>query len=76
MRTCITLPQLSHLLRLFQRTANRSMTFDGFGGHTKYDKFPDPISASHVKRVRDETKTKKPKLDTGDNQKLSDMLLI
>jgi hypothetical protein len=29
-----------------------------------------------VKRVRDETKTKKPKLDTGDNQKLSDMLLI
>ncbi|KAH0956494.1 hypothetical protein HN011_001444 [Eciton burchellii] len=69
-------PKFNQLSKLNERTANRSMTFDGFGGHTKYDKFPDPISASHVKRVRDETKTKKPKLDTGDNQKLSDMLLI
>lgn len=54
------------------------MTFDGFGGHAKYDKFPDPVPSSHVKKVRNdhETKAKKSRLDTGDNQKLSDILLI
>jgi len=28
------------------------MTFDGFGGHAKYDKYPDPISSSHVKKMK------------------------
>lgn len=28
------------------------MTFDGFGGHAKYDKYPNPISSSHVKKMK------------------------
>ncbi|XP_029167529.1 E3 ubiquitin-protein ligase TRAIP [Nylanderia fulva] len=50
------------------------MTFDGFGGHAKYDKFPSPISNSHVKKIKEEVK--RSKLDSGNNQKLSDLLLI
>lgn len=52
------------------------MTFDGFGGHAKYDKFPNPNPSLHVKKIREEVKTKRSKLDTGNNQKLSDILLI
>ncbi|XP_071570158.1 E3 ubiquitin-protein ligase TRAIP-like [Temnothorax nylanderi] len=58
-----------------QKTASGSgMSFDGFGGHARYDKFPDPIPSSHVKKSREDLRTKKPKLDTGDNQKLNDIL--
>jgi len=46
------------------------MSFDGFGGH---DKFPNPIPNSHIKKTREDLKMKKPKLDTGDNQKISDI---
>ncbi|EZA57861.1 TRAF-interacting protein [Ooceraea biroi] len=59
-----------------QKFASSGVTFDGFGGHAKYDKFPSPTLSFHMKKVRDESKTKKPKLDTGDNQKLSDILLV
>lgn len=52
------------------------MTFDGFGGHAKYDKFPSPNPNSHVKKIREEVKTKKSKLDARNNQKVSDILLI
>lgn len=51
------------------------MSFDGFGGHAKYDTFPKPIPSSHVKKIKEDSKMKKPKLDTGDNQKLSDILM-
>lgn len=62
-------------LYIFQKiTSGNDMTFDGFGGHAKYDKFPNPIPSSHVKKIREEVKTKKSKLDTGNNQKLSDIL--
>ncbi|XP_036141912.1 E3 ubiquitin-protein ligase TRAIP isoform X2 [Monomorium pharaonis] len=49
-----------------QKSARGSgMSFDGFGGHAKYDKFPNPVSSSHIKKVRDDLKKiKKPKLDT------------
>ncbi|KAL6423067.1 hypothetical protein ACFW04_010504 [Cataglyphis niger] len=30
---------------------NGGMTFDGFGGHAKYDKFPSPVSTSHIKKI-------------------------
>jgi len=53
------------------------MSFDGFGGHAKYDKFPNPISSSHVKKTREDSKMNKPKyLDTGDNQKINDLLMF
>lgn len=52
------------------------MSFDGFGGHAKYDKFPDPISSSHVKKTREDSKMSKPKLDTGNNQKIDDLLMF
>ncbi|XP_071647222.1 E3 ubiquitin-protein ligase TRAIP [Temnothorax longispinosus] len=56
-----------------QKTASDSgMSFDGFGGHARYDKFPNPIPSSHVKKSREDLR--KPKLDTGDNQKLNDIL--
>ncbi|XP_071652167.1 uncharacterized protein [Temnothorax longispinosus] len=56
-----------------QKTASGSgMSFDGFGGHARYDKFPNPIPSSHVKKSREDLR--KPKLDTGDNQKLNDIL--
>jgi hypothetical protein len=51
------------------------MSFDGFGGHAKYDKFPSPISNSHVKKVREALKTKKLKPDAGNNQSLIDLLM-
>jgi len=51
------------------------MSFDGFGGHAKYDKFPNPISNLHIKKTREDSKMRKPKLDTGDNQKISDVLM-
>ncbi|XP_050452393.1 E3 ubiquitin-protein ligase TRAIP isoform X1 [Cataglyphis hispanica] len=31
---------------------NVGMTFDGFGGHAKYDKFPSPVSTSHIKKIK------------------------
>ncbi|KAL6267590.1 hypothetical protein P5V15_000664 [Pogonomyrmex californicus] len=35
-----------------KKIASRSdMCFDGFGGHAKYDKFPNPIPNSHVKKI-------------------------
>ncbi|KAG7202964.1 hypothetical protein KM043_010101 [Ampulex compressa] len=47
------------------------ITYDGFGGHSKYDQFPNPIFGAKAKKTRDEVvKSKKTKLDTGDNQKL------
>lgn len=60
------------------------MTFDGFGGHAKLDQFPRPkmdystSSTSFVKKNKMETKRKRSdfKLDTGNNQKLSDMFVI
>jgi len=54
MRICIRLSQSSLLLQLFQRTPIGNMTFDGYGGHAKYDKFPEPsisISFPHMKRT-------------------------
>ncbi|CAL1674120.1 unnamed protein product [Lasius platythorax] len=49
-----------------QKTISGSgMTFDGFGGHAKYDKFPSPNPSSHVKKIREEVKKKKSKLDAG-----------
>jgi len=50
------------------------MSFDGYGGHAKYDKFPNPIPSSHIKKIKEDLRTKKPKLDMGDNQKLNDIL--
>lgn len=36
-----------------QKTASgNDMTFDGFGGHAKYDKYPNPISSSHIKKMK------------------------
>ncbi|XP_018395173.1 PREDICTED: E3 ubiquitin-protein ligase TRAIP-like isoform X2 [Cyphomyrmex costatus] len=49
-----------------QKTISGSgMSFDGFGGHAKYDNFPNPISnpSSHVKKIREVSKTNKSKLD-------------
>lgn len=66
-----------------QKTASGSgMSFDGFGGHAKYDQFPNPISSSHVKKIReireirDALKTKQLKLNAGNNQSLIDLLMI
>ncbi|XP_014488647.1 PREDICTED: E3 ubiquitin-protein ligase TRAIP-like isoform X4 [Dinoponera quadriceps] len=36
-----------------QKTSNSGMTFDGFGGHAKYDKFPKPVQGLHLKTSRD-----------------------
>lgn len=33
-------------------TRDSDMTFDGFGGHAKYDKFPSPISGLHMKKIK------------------------
>jgi len=46
------------------------MSFDGFGGH---DKFPNPITNSRIKKTREDLKMKKSKLDSDDNQKISDI---
>lgn len=51
------------------------MCFDGFGGHAKYDKFPNPISSTHIKKIREDSRTKKAKLDTGNNKKINDILM-
>ncbi|XP_011266232.1 E3 ubiquitin-protein ligase TRAIP [Camponotus floridanus] len=32
--------------------SGNDMTFDGFGGHAKYDKYPNPISSSHIKKMK------------------------
>ncbi|XP_018047569.1 PREDICTED: E3 ubiquitin-protein ligase TRAIP-like [Atta colombica] len=73
-----TLVKKSRIDSLNQKTASGSgMSFDGFGGHAKYDKFPNPISSSHVKKTREDSKMNKPKyLDTGDNQKINDLLMF
>ncbi|XP_047356300.1 E3 ubiquitin-protein ligase TRAIP-like isoform X1 [Vespa velutina] len=55
---------------------NGSITYDGFGGHSKYDKFPSPIQSAKLKRTKEcLSKPRKPKLDTGDNKKLSDLII-
>ncbi|XP_024891633.1 E3 ubiquitin-protein ligase COP1-like [Temnothorax curvispinosus] len=52
-----------------QKTASGSgMSFDGFRGHARYDKFPNPIPSSHVKKTRKDLRMKKPKLDTGESE--------
>lgn len=72
-----TLVKKSRINSPNQKTASgRGMSFDGFGGHAKYDKFPDPISSSHVKKTREDSKMSKPKLDTGNNQKIDDLLMF
>ena len=45
------------------RNENNRITFDGFGGHSKYEEFPKP-SATKLKIVKDIPKVKKPKFDT------------
>ncbi|XP_060830610.1 E3 ubiquitin-protein ligase TRAIP-like [Bombus pascuorum] len=50
------------------RNENNRITFDGFGGHSKYEEFPKP-SAIKLKKVKDIPKVKKPKFDT-DNPKI------
>ncbi|XP_072750375.1 uncharacterized protein Nopo [Anoplolepis gracilipes] len=57
-----------------QKSISGRGTFDGFGGHAKYDKFPSPIPSSYIKKIREEGKTKRSKLDVGNNQKLIDVL--
>ncbi|KAG5318644.1 TRAIP ligase, partial [Pseudoatta argentina] len=73
-----TLVKKSKIDSLNQKTASSSgMSFDGFGGHAKYDKFPNPIVNSHIKKNReDPTMSKSKYLDTGDNQKISDLLIF
>ncbi|XP_011065009.1 PREDICTED: E3 ubiquitin-protein ligase TRAIP-like [Acromyrmex echinatior] len=73
-----TLVKKSRIDSLNQKTASGSgMSFDGFGGHAKYDKFPNPIVNSHIKKNReDPTMSKSKYLDTGDNQKISDLLIF
>ncbi|XP_071573461.1 uncharacterized protein [Temnothorax nylanderi] len=52
-----------------QKTASGSgMSFDGFRGHARYDKFPNPIPSSHVKKTRKDLRMKKPKLDTSESE--------
>lgn len=53
------------------------ITYDGFGGHSKHEKFPSPIPNSKLRKTKEcLLKTRKPKLDTGDNKKLSDLIDI
>lgn len=55
---------------------NGSITYDGFGGHSKYDKFPSPVQSTKLKRTKESSsKPRKPKLDTGDNKKLNDLIV-
>ncbi|KAK2576472.1 hypothetical protein KPH14_005803 [Odynerus spinipes] len=49
------------------------ITYDGFGGHSKYDRFPNPVPSSKLKKTC-VSKPRKFKLDTGDNKKLSDII--
>lgn len=72
-----TLVKKSRLNQPSQKSANGPVSFDGFGGHAKYDKFPDPTSSSirlQIVKKRQDSKTRKPNLDTGDNKKISDVL--
>ncbi|KAF7397468.1 hypothetical protein HZH68_008690 [Vespula germanica] len=55
---------------------NGSIAYDGFGGHSKYDKFPSPIQSAKLKKTKEcLSKPRKLKLDTGDNKKLSDLIV-
>lgn len=64
--------------------SNNGMSFDGFGGHAKLDRFPNPkidcfigsSSTSFEKKNKIETKRKKIELDTGDNRKLSNIFVL
>lgn len=53
---------------------NNMLTYDGFGGHSKYEKFPIPFIGCKKMNKEDGRKTKKPKLDTGNNQKLAEFI--
>lgn len=54
---------------------SNALTYDGFGGHSKYDQFPTPLSGIQKRGKDDGRKSKKLKLDTGDNQKLAEFII-
>lgn len=52
------------------------ITYDGFGGHSKHDVFPNPVSKDKSTKLKEFlAKSKKPKLDAEDNQKLSNLIV-
>lgn len=51
------------------------ITYDGFGGHSKHDVFPNPVSKDKSTKLKEFlAKSKKPKLDAEDNQKLTNLV--
>ncbi|XP_043503286.1 E3 ubiquitin-protein ligase TRAIP-like isoform X2 [Polistes fuscatus] len=59
-------PRLSH--NSTESSKSGPITYDGFGGHSKYDKFPSPNVSSKVQKMKDYLS--KPKED---NQKFTDL---
>ncbi|KAI4487289.1 hypothetical protein M0804_005438 [Polistes exclamans] len=59
-------PRLSH--NSAESSKSGPITYDGFGGHSKYDKFPSPSASSKVQKMKDYLS--KPKED---NKKFTDL---